>query len=555
VPPFLLPIYQAAGVQYDVPWPILAAINWIETDFGRNLSVSTAGAIGWMQFLPSTWAQYGVDATGSGMANPYDPVDAIFAAARYLHAAGASGSLPGAIYAYNHADWYVQSVLLRAKLISGYPAALIDALTELMQARFPVAGRVDGYRHPEGGQRDRVVVSAPRGTAAVAVADGRILRLGHSSRLGRYAVLEDAFGNVYTYAGLGRLARAYPVPHPVTLVLRQIVDELAPARAPAPSAPASSGTVSDQGLPGAPPAVNPAKERLFVYPMRPASYASGGLEQISSGDPRAYFAGTMTLRPGQYRLAPLLPGSTVLAGTVLGRLKPARAGAPSSMTFMINPAGKGSPRIDPEPILRSWELSARAGIYGSEAKNPLIYPGAGNPTVGQLLLMSKPGLEQQVLADRRARIYACGRRDVRSGVVDRRVLAAIEYLSVLGLHPTVTGLVCGQGLAHAGGTSLVISGIDGTPVRGHQGPRSLTAVTIRALLALQGPMRPSEIISLHSYPGQSNTLALPDHADRIEVAFGSPSSGRLDAGSWSRLAAQLAGLPEPTVISPSGQRR
>ncbi|MCW3046290.1 MAG: peptidoglycan DD-metalloendopeptidase family protein, partial [Solirubrobacterales bacterium] len=64
IPPFLLPIYQAAGIQYGVRWEILAAINEIETDYGRNLNVSTAGAVGWMQFLPSTWKRWGVDANG-----------------------------------------------------------------------------------------------------------------------------------------------------------------------------------------------------------------------------------------------------------------------------------------------------------------------------------------------------------------------------------------------------------------------------------------------------------------------------------------------------------
>jgi len=73
-------------LKYDVPWQVLAAINEIETDYGRNLSVSSAGAVGWMQFMPETWKKYGVDATGSGYADPYNPVDAIFAAARYLHA-------------------------------------------------------------------------------------------------------------------------------------------------------------------------------------------------------------------------------------------------------------------------------------------------------------------------------------------------------------------------------------------------------------------------------------------------------------------------------------
>ncbi|HKN93555.1 MAG TPA: lytic transglycosylase domain-containing protein, partial [Thermoleophilaceae bacterium] len=55
VPPFLLPIYQAAGIEYGIRWEVLAAINEIETDYGRNLNVSSAGAVGWMQFLPSTW--------------------------------------------------------------------------------------------------------------------------------------------------------------------------------------------------------------------------------------------------------------------------------------------------------------------------------------------------------------------------------------------------------------------------------------------------------------------------------------------------------------------
>ena len=64
IPPFLLSIYQAAGAAYGIPWQTLAAINEVETDYGTNLDVSSAGAIGWMQFLPSTWKRYGVDASG-----------------------------------------------------------------------------------------------------------------------------------------------------------------------------------------------------------------------------------------------------------------------------------------------------------------------------------------------------------------------------------------------------------------------------------------------------------------------------------------------------------
>ena len=73
IPLFLLPIYKAAAVQYGVPWQILAAINEIETDYGNDLSVSTAGAVGWMQFMPSTWLQYGVDALERRLRRPLQP--------------------------------------------------------------------------------------------------------------------------------------------------------------------------------------------------------------------------------------------------------------------------------------------------------------------------------------------------------------------------------------------------------------------------------------------------------------------------------------------------
>jgi murein DD-endopeptidase MepM/ murein hydrolase activator NlpD len=117
-PAYLIPIYEEAGRRYDIPWRVLAAINQIETDYGRNLSVSSAGAVGWMQFMPATWAQWAIDADDSGYADPYSPRDAIFTAARYLQASGASRDLAGAIFAYNHADWYVAEVLLRARLLA-----------------------------------------------------------------------------------------------------------------------------------------------------------------------------------------------------------------------------------------------------------------------------------------------------------------------------------------------------------------------------------------------------------------------------------------------------
>jgi Transglycosylase SLT domain len=117
VPPILIPMYQRAAAAYDLgpQGPaVLAGINLIETAFGTNLNVSSAGALGWMQFMPETWEAYGVDANGDGVADPYNPEDAIFAAANYLRASGMPADTYGAIFAYNHADWYVADVLANA---------------------------------------------------------------------------------------------------------------------------------------------------------------------------------------------------------------------------------------------------------------------------------------------------------------------------------------------------------------------------------------------------------------------------------------------------------
>ena len=130
VPPTLLPIYQRAAATYRLGpqgASILAAINKIETAFGTNLNVSSAGAVGWMQFMPETWAAYGVDANGDGVRDPYNPEDAIFAAANYLSASGMPADTYGAIFAYNHADWYVADVLASAECYGRLGSAVASA--------------------------------------------------------------------------------------------------------------------------------------------------------------------------------------------------------------------------------------------------------------------------------------------------------------------------------------------------------------------------------------------------------------------------------------------
>jgi hypothetical protein len=147
VPAFLPPIYQAAAQAYDLgpAGPsILAAINEIESGFGQNLGPSSAGAVGWMQFMPSTWAMYGVDADGDGDKDPNEPNDAIFAAARYLRAAGMPEDPEGAVFAYNHADWYVAEVMARAACFSGIGNGAIGGLSLIPKQQELVCAPAEG---------------------------------------------------------------------------------------------------------------------------------------------------------------------------------------------------------------------------------------------------------------------------------------------------------------------------------------------------------------------------------------------------------------------------
>ncbi len=660
IPPFLIPIYQAAGIEYQVPWQVLAGINEIETDYGRNLSVSSAGAVGWMQFLPSTWKEWGVDANGDGVADPYNPVDAIFTAARYLHAAGASGNLSRAIFAYNHAGWYVQSVLLRAKLIGGIPSQLIGALTGLVQGHFPVAAPakyadssvVKLAKNKVKGTNAAIAIDsnpnakgtsifAKKSSPVIAVNDGKIVGVGTSKQLGNYVKLQDATGNIYTYAHLGSVSKRYPVPKPVKFSAKQIIKQFSVPAAKAPTSAASAGT---QVVPKVPTKVSKAatkpststpsitapasagtqttgkavksrsgsaatsaagsalkaassaagaaqgaasqgqtagvtapmvKERLFANPNRPASYAAGGNLQLKSSAQqitnfRSYFSDTLHLAKNQYTLKALKKGAIVVAGTVLGRVGGPSQGVSPHLYFMVQPAGKNAPYIDPKPILDGWKLLEATAVYRAAGVDPFFGPGAKNPSVGQVLLMSKQQLTSRVLADPHVQVYACGRRDIEAGLIDRRVLAVIEFLSASGLDPDVSGLECGHtatgstgtDAAGATGASVDITKINGIPILGHQQPGSVTDITIRRLLTLQGSMRPNQIVSDMSYKGQPNTLALPDHKNRIQITY-TPDFGTnnkltkqiksiLQPGQWIQLINRISQIPEPVVpIAPS----
>jgi Transglycosylase SLT domain len=646
IPLFLLPIYQAAAVQYGVPWQVLAAINEIETNYGTDLNVSSAGAEGWMQFMPATWLQYGVDALNSGYADPYNPVDAIFAAARYLRAAGAAHDLRAAVLAYNHSDEYLNSVLLRAKLISAYPKAVIATLTALSDGRPPLTGghlswglpSATAFAPPPASSASRssatagaspVAASAQPGAASaaqaasplaaaaaavrggagaaqplqlvdvrgkpnasvVAVEDGRVLKIGHSSKLGRFVVLRDVYGDVFTYAGLGSIAPRYK-PKKVTRSAsdwrKQLENTAAIAQDSSPTQPASAGSqpplTLSVGRAGARKnsaasaasaasaeestrTISAGKVRLFAHPGNPdAQLASRG---AASRGRAGHGDGSRPLRPG----------SVVSQGTVLGHARVPPGAQAGHLRFAIRPAGDRS-TIDPRPILGNWlELQAALHPAGAPANADLL--GA---TATGVFLFSEAELERAVLADPNISIYPCGRRDIASGAIDRRVLAVLAFLSRSGLSPTVSALRCGHSeytvsgyvSEHYTGDALDISAINGTPILGHQGPGTITDLTIRALLTLQGPFAPHQIISLMRYPEAANTLAMPDHYNHIHVGFRpvgvSPSlgpgaaaaasragrrassvasstatGGGISAAQWDRLIQRISALPTPVV--------
>ncbi len=119
-PTSYLQLFQESAAEYcpGLSWTVLAAIGQIESADGQNMGPSTAGALGPMQFLPSTWAEAGIDGFGdTGAPDIWNPYDAVPSAARMLCADGAASGgagLRGAIFGYNHADWYVDEVLTLA---------------------------------------------------------------------------------------------------------------------------------------------------------------------------------------------------------------------------------------------------------------------------------------------------------------------------------------------------------------------------------------------------------------------------------------------------------
>lgn len=655
IPLFLLPIYQAAAVQYGVPWPVLAAINEVETNFGTDLSVSTAGAVGWMQFMPETWLQYGVDALGAGYADPYNPVDAIFAAARYLHAAGASTSLRTAILAYNHSEAYVESVLLRARLFASYPPSVIATLTGLTEGSLPIPDATLGQtaKIPQGvlapsptsaASETSTAVASQSGTSTpstassqpahtaalpgskpapspaasaaraekalnaaappsqlsellarekapvVAVEDGRIVGIGASRKLGRYVVLRDTYGDLFTYAGLGSIAPRYRLPKPTQVKVP--TGSLPSGESSSDPTPKQAATAGRQ----LPVTLHVAKKQKGAQAKQAASSANAAGREAGSeatapagkvrvfahpGNPDALAAARVRAmrHPDTGGWMKLARGSVVAQGTVLGHLGQGDEAKQATMRFAIRPAGAQS-AIDPEPILSNWRQLGVA-LHPQGAKDGPVLDGA---TASDAFLLSQPELERAVLADPGIELGHCDRTQVASGKVSRQALALLVFLSRSGLKPTVGELRCGHIASTPNGPRTVfpsagtldIAAINGIPIAGHQGAGTVTDITIRTLLTLGHKFAPKRIVSLMKYPNAPSTVARPDRSTYIQIELprhiakakvsktgsakssgatasasasstSAPANLVLNSVEWQRLISQVGALQLPHV--------
>ncbi|MGH2940401.1 MAG: lytic murein transglycosylase [Solirubrobacterales bacterium] len=496
LPPLLLPVYQACGTTYDVPWEVLAAINKIESGFGSNMGPSSAGAVGPMQFMPATWSEDGLDANGDGVANAWDPFDSICAAARYLAASGAPDDLHRAIFAYNHADWYVEEVLREARNFEALPENLLAAMTALAEGETTPAPEATGYREPvasstltalpdwaavpsplEGeaggataGNPPRgpvAEVSAPAGSAVTAVADATVVVRGHSSELGTYVILRDPYGTRYTYSGLGHLRRK--------------VD----------------GT---------------GRDRVVVSPD------GDGRRRLYANAPH----------PRQDDRVALRKGTKVRAGTVLGEVA---ASSTPGFDFALQPSG--SAPVAPLEFLRAWKRGGADGIYLVNGRSA---HAAENPAT--LLVAGDRRLREKALHGHLLKLPPCLRRRIARGALASRPLAAAEFLAAESGEPIG---ISAQACAGSDRFRLPLSSLGGAAPIQAGSPRA--SALVASVRRMQGAVAPQSVhgpvvgdaSAASASAAEARISSSPDSAEEggpaaVELDFLPPRSASLRGG-------------------------
>ena len=561
---------------------MLASINKIETAFGTNLKVSSAGAEGWMQFIPSTWAAYGVDANSDGKRTPTTRSTRSAPPPATCGRRAGRRSLRTAIFAYNHADWYVDEVLLYANAYGKLPDALLGSLTGLTEgAHFPVAadaryaddisdavalersttaraapGNAADVLSGSNAARRAINIYAAPGSPVVAVNDAVVRRMGNSPRLGKYVVIEDVYGNTYTYAGLGRVERAHPVPRqrPLTAADFKLTTPKPDA---APKAPASAGDNSGpgegreearrrrrrQGGSGARNA-EALRDRLFAHPERPGNPAPGpgspepstpssasGCRAMRPSRPPSPRASAST--PETMELRPLKDGSHLTGGSVIGRVGRRRRRA-RPPRVLDPPGGPGRPEIDPKPILDGWKLLESTAIYRAQA-GPVRRRRLGRPDPPDVEGVADAAGAGRTRGSRSMTAAAPTSRPARStagrwrcsSTWSRRATGSRSPRSGAG---TVRYTACGIVSAHSYGAAVDIAAVNGIPIARKPGPGLDHRVGAPRPDGAAGDDAPGPA-DLADGAGGPPTFALSDHADHIHVGYSFTATGRLSSSS------------------------
>ncbi len=406
-----------------------------------------------------------------------------------------------------------------------------------------VAARAEAAANAAAKSTQLIDLLGTPGAAVVAVQNGRVVHLGHSRALGRYLVLRDVYGDIFTYAGLGDIAPALPAAlPPKDLTQHTPGSATAPAAVGAKQGASAAGESSSDPTPTAPasaghqtPLTLKVKARAKAAAAQPPVESEAETAPAGNGKVRLYAhphnplaravaaRAAKALAAGNGPWLPLRTGSLVSQGTVLGHLPSAPGTSAGTLRFAVRPAGDNG-TIDPRALLSNWRLlGAALRPHGSKGHVELL--GA---TADQVFAMSKSELQRSVLSDPGVQLDACGRRDVAAGAIDRRALGVLEFLSRSGLQPTIGALQCAHGkttatgpvFEHFAGGALDITAINGIPIAGHQGPGTVTDATIRALLTLPVQFVPHRILSLMEYPHAPNTFARTADWNRIRIGFG-----------------------------------
>lgn len=574
VPPAIIPAVEAAGAKYGIPPAYLLAILKIESAFCFNMGPSSAGAIGCGQFLRSSLKTYGTDPNEDGYSDPANFVDATDSMARYLKAAGFDRSVDKAIFAYNHADWYVREVKHLARFYARREL-ITHKIGSLMQGVPPIVGTAASYRDEN---KPDVVIDAAAGAPVVASTDGTVDLLQRNPDGSHKLVLRDVWGNRIIYRNLRGIPEAVPNPKIQNLsreaLKRQFEDDQADEKLPKPTGPAAPAsrppgthdTEQTDSQPATAAAAKaktgarnfvvttrvPPKQRFFANPQRKSvrdlALAHGQAEDVlTRQEQRNYYKTYLTpkkvsdLPADEFELKRLAPGTTVMAGTPIGE------SSERGLNFEVRPDGvkAGDKGTNTAAILKNWTALERAGIAQVTGTSPLLGGNEGELTPSQVLLMSKPQLERLVLLMPTIEIYEPGRRDISEGRICDCVLRAVAYLAAKGLRPSISSLMTGHSVYvggtdrvshHATGRAADISAFNDEPVLGHQeGDETYTADAIRSLMALPPVLRPVELISLYNLGGPS--LAMGNHDDHLHIGYS-------ERGKGSSASATTASLDE-----------